>query len=240
MPNSTGSVSPDYDEPSMAMLDIRSNGDGTASAWFRYKINDPMSNDFVYGDGTLGEVDSATGPLGTWSMSFLNDSAITLTAPDGTAAHMAFPDAAAAKTAFGGKVTAYFGNQANDASELGQATVFSRINIQGTPRAQAIDESFPGSDLNQHPQPVSWAWQKLAASPPGITILNTSSQGLTVSWTLPDDGFVLQFSPTLRPAAWTSPTLQNVTSQSGVKKGFIPKASLPNFNGGYFRLFKAP
>jgi hypothetical protein len=240
VPNSTGSVAPDFDESSIVMLDIRANSNGTASAWLRYKINDPMSNDFVYGDGTLGEADSSTGPLGTWTLTFLNDTAITVTAPDGSSAHLAFPNPAAAKTAFAGKVTACFGNQANDVLQVGQVTIFSRISIQGTPRAQAMDETFPGSDLNQHPQPVSWSWVRLAASPSGISVLNNASEGLTVSWTLPDDGFVLQFSPTLGPAAWITPTLQNVASEGGSKKAFLPIASLPNFNGGYFRLFKKP
>jgi hypothetical protein len=240
VPNSSGSVAPDYDDPSMVMLDIRANSDGTASAWFRYKINAPMSNDFVYGDGTLGEVDCATGALGTWSMTFLNDTAVTLTAPSGATTQLSFPDATAAHAAFAGKVMAYFGNQPNDASQIGQTTTFERISIQGTPRGQPIDETFPGPDLNVHPQSVSWSWLKLAAAPSGISIPTTGSEGLAVSWTLPDDGYTLQFSPTLAPGAWISFGSQNIVAGSGLKTAFIPKSALPNFKGGYFRLIKSP
>src|SRR5262249_41548145 len=158
----------------------------------------PMSNDFVYGDGTLGQVDCSTGPLGTWSLSFVNDINIKLTAPDGTSATFAFPDASTVRSAFGGQIQAYFGNQANDPSQVGQAPTFSRVSILGAPRAQSLDESFPGPDLNQPPQSVSWSWLKLAASPAGISVLTTpSSSGLGLTWTLPDDGFTLQFSPNL-------------------------------------------
>ena len=237
VPNSTGATAPDYVEPSVLMLDIQGHADGTASAWFRYKINTPNDNAFLYGAGTLGQLDCSAGPLGTWSMSFLNDTDITLTAPNGATKALSFPDAAAVRNAFGGRVTAYFGNQANDPAQIGQATTFSRIEITNAPRAQPIQEAFPGPDLNQHPTNVSWQWVKLAASPAGISVVVTEG-GLALSWSLPDDGFSLQFSPSLSTPGWIDPGLQNIVSQGTSKTVFIPRSALPNAASGFFRLVK--
>jgi len=238
VPNSTGLTAPDYDEPSVVMLDIQTHADGSASAWLRFKINRPADNSFLYAAGTLGQVNCATGPLGTWSASFANDTAITLTAPNGSTTQLSFPDPAAIQPAFGGKVTVYFGNQANDASQVGQVTTFGRIQISGTPRGAAIDETFPGPDLNQHPASVSWQWVKLPAAPAGISIAATG--GLMLSWGLPDTGYTLNSSPSLSAPAWTQVSLANAVVVGSSKTLFIPNWALPNQTSGFFRFVKVP
>ena len=237
VPNSTGSMAPDYDEPSIIMLDIQTQASGAATAWFRYKVNRPGNNSFLYAGGTLGQVDCATGPLGTWSLSFTANTSMTITAPNGNSTQLNFPDPAAIQPAFGNKVTAYFGNQPNDVSQVGQSSVFSRIRITGTPRAQPIDETFPGPDLNQHPTPVSWQWVKIAASPSGISI-PVSSDGLVLSWTLPDTGFVLQFSPSLSPPSWSDLNLPNIITQGNTKVATVSRAALPNGANGFIRMIQ--
>ncbi|HZR21038.1 MAG TPA: IPT/TIG domain-containing protein [Verrucomicrobiae bacterium] len=238
VPNSTGLTDPDYDEPTVVMLDIQSHADGSASAWLRYKIGQPADNSFLYADGTLGQVNCTTGPLGTWTVTFTSDTAISLNAPDGTTTQLSFPDAAAAKAAFGAKVTAYFGNQANDASQVGQSTTFSRIKISGTPGAAAIDETFPGPDLNQHPTGVSWQWVKPAAAPAGISIASTA--GLLLSWGLPDTGYILRSSPSLAAPAWSQVDLSNAVILGSSRQLFIPNWSLPGQTSAFFRLVKLP
>jgi hypothetical protein len=238
VPNSTGSTAPDYAEPSVVMLDIQAQADGTATAWLRYKLNTPNDNSFIYGAGTIGQVDCTSGPLGTWSLSLTSNTSAKLTAPDGNSTLSNFPDPTAIQQAFGGKVTVYFGNQANDLSQVGQSTTYSRIQISGTPRAQLIDETFPGPNLNDHPANVAWHWDTVAASPAGIS-LPTNAGGLALVWTLPDTGYALQFSPSLSPAVWSDPGFTNIISQGASKMVFIPKSALPNATR-FFRMIKKP
>ena len=237
VPNSTGSIAPDYEAPHVVMLDIQTHPDGTASAWFRYKVNEAGGNAFLYGAGTLGRMDCPTGPLGTWSMTFLNDINITLTAPNGATLALAFPDAATIQNAFGGSVAAYFGNQPNDVSQIGQSTTFSRVRISGAPKAQAIDETFPGPDLNQHPAPVSWQWLKLAASPAGISVV-VGAPGFLLHWTPPDGGYTPQFTPGLSPAAWVDLVLPDIVTQGNSNTVNVARAALPGATSGFLRLIK--
>ena len=236
VPNSTGSIAPDYDEPTVAMLDIQAQANGAATAWFRQKVNRPAENSYLYADGTLGHVDCATGPLGTWTVSFSSDMSFTLTAPNGNFSLLNFSDPIIQQV-FRNKVTAYFGNQPNDASQIGQSTVFSRIQITGIPRGQPIDETFPGPDLNQHPTAVNWQWVKIAAAPAAISI-PVSNNGLVLSWTLPDAGYVLQFSPSLSPAVWSDLNLPNIITQGNMKTVTVSRAALPNNVSGFIRMIQ--
>jgi hypothetical protein len=170
-------------------------------------------------------------------MTFLNNTSVTVTAPNGAALQLTLPNAAAIQSAFGGRLTAYFGNQPNSVSQVGQSTTFSRIQISGAPRGQAIDETFPGPSLNQHPTTVSWQWLTPAASPAGIS-LPLSNNGLALSWTLPDTGYSLQFAASLSPAAWADLTLPNISTQGNSKTVHVTRSALPNSGRGFFRLIK--
>ncbi len=239
VPNAAGAIAPDYDSASVVMLDIQGQADGSATAWFRYKINEAGGNNFLYGAGTLGHLDCPGGVVGAWSMSFLNDTAITLAAPNGTTLPLSFPGAASAiQAAFGGTVTAYFGNQPNTAAQIGQYSIFSRIQILGAPRAQPVDETFPGPELNQHPVSVSWLWTRPAAAPAGITI-HESTDLLALSWSLPDTGFVLQFNPGLTVNGWSDLSLPNVVTQPASKIVRIARAALPSAVSGFFRMINS-
>lgn len=237
VPNSSGSVAPDYTEPNVVMLDIQAQPDGSANGWLRYKINEPNGNSFLYGAGTLGRVTSATGAKGIWSMTLLNDTTILLNAPDGGTRTLTFPDANAIGAAFSGKVTAYFGNQPNQLSQAGQSTTFSRIQISGAPRGQPVEETFPGPALNDHPAGVTWRWLKLGASPDGIALV--ASEVLELSWPLPADGYALQWSPNLLPASWTELSAGAITTGANSKTAQVPLNALPAPTMAFFRLNKA-
>ena len=237
VPNATGSTAPDYDNPTVIMLDIQGHANGTATAWFRHKVNEPGNNAFLYGAGTLGQLDCPTGATGSWSLTFINNTNVTLTAPNGATLPLTLPNAASIQSAFGAPLTAYFGNQPNTISQVGQSTTFSRIQISGAPRALTLDETFPGPALNQHPTAVSWQWLTLAAAPAGIS-LPFSNNGLALSWTLPDTGYGLQFAPSLSPAAWAALTLPNISTQANSKTVHVTRSALPNSSRGFFRLIK--
>ena len=84
---------------------------------------------------------------------------------------------------------------------------------------------------------MNWQWIKLAASPSGLSI-PVSTDGLRLSWTLPDAGFTLQFNPGLAPAAWTDLSLPNILTLDSSKMAHVTRLALPNAAGGFFRMMK--
>ncbi len=238
VPDTSGNVAPDYEDPNIVMFDIQALPDGTATGWFRYKTNEPSANAFLYSAGTLGQVDSASGVIGTWSMSFVNDSGVTLTAPNGASSAITIPDGGALPLLFGGKVTAFFGVQANTPDQVGQSAEFGRIQIEGTPRAAAIDDSFPGPDLNPAGGGRAWTWVKQAAAPDSIQVAGEAA-GYALSWTLPDTGFVLQTSSSLAAGSWTDVNIAGASSAGSVKTLTLHAADLGG-KTSFYRLIKKP
>ncbi|HVV73818.1 MAG TPA: hypothetical protein VHI52_20305, partial [Verrucomicrobiae bacterium] len=106
-------TSPDWNEANIVFLDIQGGLGAATTATFRYKTNQPNGNTMIYNGnptngpvGAIGTVTCTNGPLGTWAMTFLNDTNITLTAPDGTSTNFAFPDPIAIQSLFAGSVRA--------------------------------------------------------------------------------------------------------------------------------------
>ncbi len=59
-------------------------------------------------------------------------------------------------------------------------------------------------------------------------------------WTLPDTGFVLQYSPALAPTAWADFSLPDLTTDGNSKVGHVLQAALPNSARGFFRMLQRP
>jgi hypothetical protein len=170
-------------------------------------------------------------------MSFVNDTNVSLTAPNGATLALVLPDPGIIRNAFGPKITAYFGNQANEVAQIGQFSTFSRIQITGTPRAAAIDETFPGPSLNDHAAPVNWQWVVRAESPSGLS-LPSSADGLGLRWSLPDAGYRLQFSTSLSSRNWNDLDLPGIATEGSSKTIRISRTALPVGATGFFRLSK--
>ncbi len=227
-----GETAPDYNEPNLIFLQISGNADGTAYASLHYKTNQPNGNAMVYNNnpdngpvGSLGGVGSAS-PLGTWSLTFNNNTDITLTAPGGNTANFSLGADAAAL--FADPLYAYFGGQPNSLANIGQSIVISRVQITGT--ANPVDDSFTADTLDSN------TWQLRAADPSGLVVVpaNTAYQ---VTWTLPDYGYTLQSASSLKGTPWVDSTNSTVVVGK-TKSAFVPSSSLPAARGGYFRLFK--
>src|SRR5688572_21722642 len=104
--------SPDYNQPNVVFLDIQNNANG-ANATFRYKTNLPSGNSMIYNDnstngpvGVLASIGSAQ-VNGVWSLTFSNDTSVTITTPAGSSTNFAFP--AESTALFSGPLYAYFG-----------------------------------------------------------------------------------------------------------------------------------
>jgi hypothetical protein len=201
---------PDYNQPNVVFLDIQSQADGSALASFRYKTNEPAGNTFLYtaapAGGTLGNISNST-PLGTWSMTFSQDTNVTVTAPGGaTATFTLSPEAAAL---FADPLTVYVGDQPNAGLNVGQTVVLGGFRITSG-ATSLLDDNFL-SDLALD----TATWQVAAGNASGVRLVGPDA-AFWLSWTTPDQGFVLQTAPVLNDTtawvdlAWTAPLMGSV------------------------------
>lgn len=221
--------SPDWNEPNIIFLDIGVGGDGAGFASFRYKTNEPNGNTMIYGAGTLGSVGAPT-PNGTWTITFNNDTDVTLTAPGGATTSFSLSAEAAAK--FADPLYVYVGCQPNQVANIGQSVTVKRFQITGV--ANPLDDTFAGS-LN------SSVWQIAAGDAAGILTVPDGFK-YWVNWTIPDDGFSFEYAPgNLTDDLWLPVTGMTAPVQIGSKRWALLPGDPEPFSGeGFFyRMSKA-
>lgn len=209
------------------VLDIRDLPDGGGEAVVRYKVNHPSAN---ASDHRPASLVCAEGVLGTWSLTFLNDTNVTITAPNGVSTNFALPETVPWE--FYNPLTVYFGNQQNGPGNAGKAATYARVQITGAISAD-VDETFPGPDLN--PDPENPRWQVVAEMPSCVFIVRPDHRWWA-RWTIPDTGFLLEGSasingPWVRDAQWT-----NVIKTAHGNRLLLPESSLPAPHQSFFRM----
>ena len=197
VPGSPGADSaPDYTQPHIIFLDIQRQASGGAFAAFRYKVNEPSGNNFLYGAGTLGGLGSAVAE-GTWLLTLSQNTNATVTAPDATSASFVLPSAAAAL--FTGPITVFIGDQPNSGGNVGQTAIFNSFRIT-TGGQTLLEDNFLTADVLN-----SALWQVAAGDPAGVQVVAANAL-FWLGWTLPDTGFSLQTSGNLAdPNSWLDP-----------------------------------
>ena len=226
-PNPGNESAPDWNEGTIVFCDLESRGDGLASFTFRYKTNQPSGNAMLYdtNSGALGSIVAARN--GTWGVTFMGNTAITLFGPGGVSTNLSMPADSAAL--FADPLTAYFGVQANNATGVGASSILSEIKITGT--ANPLDEVFTAeSSLNTN------LWTINASDAAGIFVV-PSTAAYWLTWTVPDGGFAPIGAAKLTDTTWgdinTSPL------QLGTKRwALVDQSQMPGTNTGYFRLVK--
>lgn len=247
--DSAGTTSPDWTDANVVMLEFQyvntpgpDGADGTpddvvlAQARLLHKVNEPNNNAMLYRTsanaadgpvGVLGQVRAAS-MLGTWSISFRNNTEVTLTASDSSTAALVIPaeDAALYEPVSRG-VTASFGVQPNSVNRIGLSAVISRIQIvKGS--TVVVDEYFHSPELN----PDNWV---VRAQEPGGVFPIPADVAYLVSWPLPDTGFTLRTGPSVT-GPWTTPFTPRLV---GVRQVVLVKQSeLPSPATGFFQLKK--
>ena len=151
---------------------VDENPNGTGMGTFQYKVNNPSS----WNTALVVSETCASGPLGKWSLSFNNNTNVTITAPDNTTTNFTIPAGDAAL--FKDPLFVYVGVLPNNNANIGQSSTFSRFQVSGS--AGSIDDSF--ASLN----PATWV--EYAENQPGVFI-TTSDAKYWVTWPLPDGGF---------------------------------------------------
>lgn len=230
VPNGGNDTSIDYVAPTVIALDIRNQPDGTATAAFRYKTDHAYANASDYQPALIV---CSNGVLGTWSMTFLNDTNVSVKAPNGATTNFVLPEAAA--LAFYNPLSVYFGNMQNGAGNAGQQATYSRVQVKGVAISPEIDETFAGPDLN--PDAMNPLWRVVCDVPSSVFIVRPDHK-YWVSWSIPDSGFSLRSSPNLATGSWVDPGLTNVVNTTLGNRLLIPQSSLPSAHSGYFRMVK--
>lgn len=235
VPGAPTDSAPDYSQPNVIFLDIQSQSGGAAYASFRYKVNEPAGNSFLYGAGTLGGVGSAS-PLGTWSITFSNDTDLTVTAPGGATANFSLPPAAAAL--FANPLAVWVGAQPNSGGNIGQGVILSSVRVARADVTLLEDNFLADETLDTQ------KWQVFAGDPNGVRLVG-SDGAFWLSWTIPDSGFVLQRTSNLEdPNSWTG-TGWTAPLMGNTKKIFVhqyndePQANefyVPSSEHAFFRL----
>jgi hypothetical protein len=232
----------DWNAPNVIFVQITQNADGSGSARFMYKTNQPGGNSMLW------NTDPAAGPVGTlaflwsptvrgtWSVTFnASEETIGMTAPDGSSTNWTMPPALAAppgENLFEGPLYAYFGVQPNAMGNIGQSAVFSGVKIEsGDPAFTPLEDDFSGQTLD------TAKWAVVASDRAGVFVAPPESV-YWVSWTLPDVGFGLQGSPSVGPPSWSDLTPAVLFRNNTRRMALITVPLLPAADAGYFRLAK--
>ncbi len=244
----TGNPFPDYSDPNVILIEFQyvntAGPDGTngtpddqvlARARFLHKVNEPNGNAMLYRGpntndlpvGILGEL-FAPSMLGTWSVTFHDNTSITLTAPDNATLTLSMPEENAVYfEPQGTGVSAQFGVMPNGGvpSAVGQSATLSGIKIlRGS--TVVVDESFPTATLD----PEQWIVR--ARSEEGIFLV-TPEVAFLLHWGLPDTGFTLNASEEVE-GSWT---VFGTPFPVGARRFVLVEDSvLPGQNAGFFRL----
>ncbi|HWD18334.1 MAG TPA: hypothetical protein VHB20_03580 [Verrucomicrobiae bacterium] len=224
----------DYDAANVAQMTIFNNADGSATGSFQYKTNEPQGNSGYNSYGNLGSIRVPAGALGTWSLTFNNDTNITLTGPGGITTNVNFPDEATAQV-FANPLSAYFGNQqGGTTANIGQGSTYSRFSITNTPGAASFTDDFTsdGGVINLS----QWIIDDPTA--PGNILIVQPTDKFWVGWTLPDAGFTLQSRAAVSGGTWTNVATSALVSTTVGNQTLISTTNLPAASQGFFRMIK--
>jgi hypothetical protein len=74
---------PDWGQTNCIFMDLQNRADGSADWSFRWKTNSIPDGNGTYYSDPLAVLTNTTGPLGTWTLSFVNNTNVTMTSPSG-------------------------------------------------------------------------------------------------------------------------------------------------------------
>src|SRR5208282_3693898 len=103
-----------WDSSDVVALYVGINADRSATATFQYKVNQSSS----WNTSLMVTQHCALGPVGTWKLTFNNNTNVTLTAPDNTKTN--FTMAASDAALYEDPVYVYLGDQPNVNANIGQ------------------------------------------------------------------------------------------------------------------------
>ena len=175
-----GDNSIDWDSANVVAFTVTELADHTAQGAFQYKVNNAGN----WNTALVQNLICAAGPLGKWSLSFNNNTNVTITAPDNTSTNFTIP--ASDADIFQDPMYFYVGTQPNQNANIGQSATFSNVQISGS--AAPINENFISGGTPGQPYVLNTNWVNIAASPKGIYITAPDAK-YWLTWPMPDVGY---------------------------------------------------
>jgi len=220
-----GEGAPEWNSTNSIFFRIMNNADGSAYAVFMIKTNSPGANGGngwggqIYGTGQLALINSTT-VTGKWSLTFSNDTNVTITTPDNTSTNFSLDPSYPPYFQY---VFASFGIQQNTDTYGGQYAILSHAGISAP---YSIDDYFtsgiPDSSFS------------LAGPEYGAQTVAPGS-GWYAKWYLPASGFSLIVSPDL--SQWADDPSTNTWTFDVYGWAPVPQSAL-GANSGYFQMVK--
>jgi hypothetical protein len=120
----------DWNLANCIFITVQADTNGFAFMNFRYKTNEPSGNGMLYNTATnnwpiepVGYLPTTNSPLGTWSVTFNNQTNVLLTSPHGQTTNFVFDAGSAAL--FADPATPILGAQPNDTFVIGESVVYN-------------------------------------------------------------------------------------------------------------------
>jgi len=241
LPYGPGDAACDWNSANAVFVSIQNTAAGGGYARFMWKTN--VTDHSTWG---ANQVWNRTNPpiptlssatiLGTWSLTFDQNTNVTFRAPDNTVTNFTLPAEAIPWFTDVAGLYAYVGIQPNGAGNVGQSAVLDAVRITG-----AVDGSgSPAPDIEDRfltPPLDTFTWGTAASDANGIQVVGADTP-FWLLWTLPDAGYEPQWSPDLPPTyGWMDPYLSPI--QLGTLKRALVPLYLSFTNTAFFRLYNA-
>lgn len=201
---------------------------------------------------------TSTNGRGTWTLTFTRDTDGTVTAPDGTSTAFTLPNDPAWLADFANPLTIDFGTAPNNTGGFGQFIDLNSLTISNVVDGTEFDDFTTDDVLNTALWNPNFSYDAANANNSGSVFQVSTNTPFWLTWTIPDDGFVLATSASLN-GAWYTPGfygsglgVSNTRPQTmgGAQTWtLIPAATLPTTDGtvggpvsptAFFRLQNSP
>ena len=187
---------PDWTASNDLWISISANADGTVSAGIAYKTNQPGGNGQLFSPPTQivpgSEANGLTVPsaVGTWTLTFANNTDMTLTAPNGSSTNASLPADVAA--GYNGYVGAFLNSSPANNANVGDYMIYSAFNITGvgTPVNENLTSgalSAPFLQLLSQNYPANGGG--FVTNPPNQVFVTSAADAYWFVWTIPYTGF---------------------------------------------------
>ncbi len=225
--------SPDWDQTNCIFMDLQNKTDGSATWIFRWKTNNIPDGNGTYYSTPLAVINEPAGPLGTWTLTFLNNTNVTMTTPSGLSTNFEYSaDKLAGYVDSQGAALPlyyYIGGKANATANIGLTAILSQVSVKGA--GTPINENF----MNQESLNTN-IWE-LAANSGAVGVQLVPFDAIAwLTWTLPDVGFSLQTNALCSTNGWNDSSATPL--QASKSKEVIISGSKPGASQGYYRLMK--
>jgi hypothetical protein len=214
----------DWNSPDIFIFRVENLAAGGVRAQIQWKTNYPNAN-----ATNVPVIVDAASAIGTWTVTFTDQTNGTLSGPGITATNFALPEDVVFNNFNSGSSYIQFGMFKNDGVPDGHNNqahgTFSRVTFNGA--VAPFDDSFSGLTLTNN-----YVWRRTSASAVTHIPLGTA---WFINWSLPADGFVPQSAPSVT-GPWGDPGIVNLFQSGASMFGQIPQSALPPGNNGFFRL----